>query len=114
MSRAPSKTTGDVCLEGRKFAVIRLATQSEALPSASATRDDASVLQTDASGGNLSLAGVSIWRISIKDLDAPRAASATIFQSEWGSYRKAIDENYFSKPVIRRIAGFARRAGRGG
>ena len=48
------------------------------------------------------------------DLDALRDASAAIFQSEWGSYRKAIDENYFSKPVIRRIAGFARRAGRGG
>ncbi len=74
--------------------------RAEALPSASATHADACVLQTDASGGNLSLAGVSIWRISVKDLDAPRDASAAIFQSEWGSYRKAIDENYFSKPVI--------------
>jgi hypothetical protein len=33
-------------------------------------------------------------------LDAPRDASAAIFQSEWGSYRKAIDENYFSKPGL--------------
>ena len=49
--------------------------RAEALPSASATarRGRRRVLQTNASGGNLSLAGVSIWGVYGANLDARRA-----------------------------------------
>jgi hypothetical protein len=103
-----------VCLEGRKFAVIRLATQSRGAPKRIGNSRRRVCLANRRQRRQSQPRRVSIWRISVKDLDAPCDASAAIFQSEWGSYRKAIDENYFSKPVIRRIAGFARRAGGGG
>jgi hypothetical protein len=35
----------------------------------SQTHNEASVLQKDASGGNLSVAGASVWRLSDKDND---------------------------------------------
>jgi hypothetical protein len=40
--------------------IFGLRLRAKALPSALATHEDASVLQTNASGGNLGLAGVSI------------------------------------------------------
>jgi len=49
-----SKATGDVCLQGRKFTVVWLATGSQhTLQNASATQSDASFLQIAASTGNL-------------------------------------------------------------
>ena len=64
-SRVPSKTTGEACLDDRKFGANRSRRGAEILRSLSATHNDDSLLKKAVSGSNLDVADASIWRISV-------------------------------------------------
>src|SRR5271165_2315661 len=61
-------TTGELRLDNRNLAVIRVATATDALRSASATPSDGVRLAKGSQRPHLGLTGASIWRISAEIL----------------------------------------------